>query len=184
WAAGTGGPRPAWPVEVRVTRGLEVAVLGPARAGAAGTCVSLTKVLVAGPRALPAASGCATERVWRPSERASAALQVQRPPAVTCAWQTTAPESATVTKANASPLPENVGRFAPVGVGTGSTVGVPMLVFTRNRSGLESGEVPSSQAVPQSTSAVSRCRPSLSGVGSAHDHCVEVRSFTVHSTFP
>src|SRR6266446_4253961 len=91
-----------------------------------------------------------------------------------------APGRVTETTAKGSPRPENTGRFTSEGVGTGSTVGAAIDVFTTNRSGLEGGEVDLSRF----TVAVSRCGPSASLVDTLHAHCLLVTLFTVHSTLP
>src|SRR6266851_943109 len=155
-ASATNTWSPASPGPVNVTRGSAVGDCGASRVGAPGRWVSMTKVTVTAVLTFPAASCWVTEAVWVPSESVGE-VQVQLPPADTVAWQTGDPDR----------VPENTGRFTLDGVGTGSTVGAAIEVFTTKTSGFDCGEVES----PRFKVATSTWEPSGSLLETLHDHC-------------
>src|SRR3954469_14093098 len=125
------------------------------------TKVTLTDVLT-----FPAASCWVAEAVCVPSSSAGG-VHVPLPLAETAAWHRIAPDAVTETTAAVSPRPENTGLFTLEGVGTGSSVGAPMEVFTTKRAGFDAAEV----ELPRFKVAVRRCDPSASLAGALNDHC-------------
>src|SRR6266851_5586373 len=139
----------------------------------------MTKVTVTAVLTFPAASCWVTDAVWVPSASVGE-VQVQLPPADTVAWQRGDPDRVTESTAPGSPRPENTGRATLEGVGTGSTVGAAIEVFTTNRSGFDAGEV----ELPRLIVATRRWDPSASLLDTLHDHCRLETFATVQSVLP